>query len=400
MDTQPLVILAAGKGTRLMPLTAYRPKHLLRVYGKTIIEITLDNLRPYINKAIIVIGHQKDVFEAEMGHEYNGIPIEYVIQDEQKGTGHALHAAREAVNGQSFYAIYGDGIYMASHLESIAGSQQGIVGKRSDNWQTLGVLVQNEDGTLKEIHEKPETFVGNLVNIGVFKFDPDIFETFEEITPSPRGEYELTDMISVYARTHQIQVGVTDADWLEISYPWSLLSVAEYLAPTIEQKIEGTIEENVVIKGRVTLGKNAVIKSGTYIEGDCVIGENSEIGPNAYIRGFASIGNHCKVGSAVEIKNTIVGDNSKIPHLSYVGDSVIGTNANLSGGTITGSLRHDGQTVKSMVNGQLVDTGRKKFGTVIGDNAKTGIKTSIYPGRKIGADCTTLPGSVISEDVV
>ena len=114
---------------------------------------------------------------------------------------------------------------------------------------------------------------------------------------------------------------------------------------------------------------------------------------------FYSIGNDCKVGNAVEIKNAILMEGSVIGHLSYCADSVIGEKVNFGAGTIVANLRHDNGNVKSMVRGELIDTGRRKFGTIIGDHAKTGIHTSIYPGRKIWPGKTTMPGEIVKKDV-
>jgi bifunctional UDP-N-acetylglucosamine pyrophosphorylase/glucosamine-1-phosphate N-acetyltransferase len=130
-----------------------------------------------------------------------------------------------------------------------------------------------------------------------------------------------------------------------------------------------------------------------------MIGENCTIGPNCFIRSCTTIGNDSKVGNAVEIKNSIIGDNTSIGHLSYVGDSVIGDYVNLGAGTITANLRHDDKNISSPVKGDMVDSGRRKLGAIIGDNVHTGINTSIYPGRKIWPEKTTLPGEIVSKDV-
>jgi bifunctional UDP-N-acetylglucosamine pyrophosphorylase/glucosamine-1-phosphate N-acetyltransferase len=104
------------------------------------------------------------------------------------------------------------------------------------------------------------------------------------------------------------------------------------------------------------------------------------------------------VGNAVEVKNCVIGDHVSIGHLSYFGDSVFGCGINIGAGTIAANLRHDNASVKSIVKGQVVDTGRRKMGAVIGDNVHTGIHTSIYPGRKIWPGKATLPGEIVSAD--
>ncbi|MFQ6105775.1 MAG: glucose-1-phosphate thymidylyltransferase, partial [Candidatus Hydrothermarchaeaceae archaeon] len=114
---------------------------------------------------------------------------------------------------------------------------------------------------------------------------------------------------------------------------------------------------------------------------------------------FTSIGNNCKVGNAVEIKNSIVMDGTKIPHLSYVGDSIIGRNCNLGAGTLVGNLRLDNRNVAMRIKGRMMDTGRRKMGCVIGDNVKTGISVMINAGRKIGSNSLVGPGVIVYRDI-
>jgi len=146
------------------------------------------------------------------------------------------------------------------------------------------------------------------------------------------------------------------------------------------------------------VGKGTVILPGVYIEGKVIIGKNCKIGPNCYIRGNTYIDNNCHIGQAVEIKNSIIMNKVSIGHLSYIGDSIICSNTNLGAGTITANLRHDGKNHRSMVNNQLIDTKRRKAGTIIGDNVHTGIHCSIYPGRKIWPNVCTAPGAIIKHD--
>jgi len=150
----------------------------------------------------------------------------------------------------------------------------------------------------------------------------------------------------------------------------------------------------------VQVGKGTVIRSGSYIEGPVVIGFNCKIGPNCYIRPSTTLGDNCKVGNAVEVKNSVLFDGISIAHLSYIGDSVIGEKVNLGGGTIAANARHDKKNVLMMVKKELIDTGRRKLGTIIGDEAKTGINTQVYPGRKLWPKVQTVPGEIIRKDKV
>lgn len=182
-------------------------------------------------------------------------------------------------------------------------------------------------------------------------------------------------------------------------YPWDLLSLMEATLSSLRGNT-ARLPPSVHIDGNVFMEENVTLLPGTYIEGNVYIGANSIIGPNSYIRGNTSIGPGCRIGNGVEIKNSILMKNVCVPHLSYIGDSIVCSGCNLAGGTITANFRHDASEIKSMHNEELIGTGRKKLGTVIGENVKTGINTSIYPGRKIAEETKTLPGQVVDKDLI
>jgi carbonic anhydrase/acetyltransferase-like protein (isoleucine patch superfamily) len=185
-----------------------------------------------------------------------------------------------------------------------------------------------------------------------------------------------------------------------IRHPWDLLRANEHhVGNLLEAVIAGNVHASAVIEGVVQLGVGTRILPGVFIEGNVVIGANCKIGPNCYIRGNTSIGESCHIGQSVEIKNCLILSRSNIGHLSYVGDSVIGEAVNFGAGTIVSNLRHDGTNHRSMVRGSLLDTGRRKFGAIIGDHVHTGINTVIYPGRKLWPHTSTRPGEIVQRDL-
>ncbi len=192
-----------------------------------------------------------------------------------------------------------------------------------------------------------------------------------------------------------------DPDSFRIRYPWDLIRINEELVGGLsEDRVEGTVAAGVVIEGTVHIGTGTRLLPGVFVEGNVVIGADCKIGPNCYIRGNTSIGNGCHIGQAVEIKNSILMDRVSIGHLSYCGDSIIGEGANFGAGTVTANFRHDGGNHRSMVGDQLLDTGRRKLGAILGDEVHTGIHTSIYPGRKMWPGVSTRPGTVVQRDLV
>ncbi len=171
---------------------------------------------------------------------------------------------------------------------------------------------------------------------------------------------------------------------------WSLLEKSEAATKSLEPKTLGEIEPGVVVKGKLFVGKGSLVKSGTRIEGNVYVGQNCIIGPNAFLRDGTIIADNCHIGTS-EIKNSIILSGSKVPHFSYVGDSIIGRNCNLGAGTKIANLRHDHATVKVTLGGKKVDSGRKKLGALLFDDVKTGVNSSINCGAVISKGAVLLP---------
>lgn len=185
-----------------------------------------------------------------------------------------------------------------------------------------------------------------------------------------------------------------------ILHPWDLIYVNEQVVANLtESNSAGEISPAAHVEGVLQVGKGTRILPGVFIEGNVVIGENCKVGPNCYIRGNTTIGDSCHIGQAVEIKNSLIGHGSSVGHLSYVGDSVLGNKVNFGAATVTSNLRHDGLNHRSMSAENLVDTGRRKFGTIVGDGVHTGIHTAIYPGRKLGSGTSTRPNADVQKDL-
>jgi bifunctional UDP-N-acetylglucosamine pyrophosphorylase/glucosamine-1-phosphate N-acetyltransferase len=209
---------------------------------------------------------------------------------------------------------------------------------------------------------------------------------------SPRGEYEITDSLQLLMETEHDLFYQEIEYWLDLSYPWDLLSANESLLAGIESQNLGEVEENVVLKGTVSIGKDTIIRSGAYIVGPVIIGEGCEVGPNCYIRPCSAIGDGCHIGAAVEVKNSIIMRGSKLPHHNYVGDSIIGEGCNFGAGTKIANLRLD----KGNIQVAGIDTGRRKLGAIIGDRVETGINASINVGSMIGNNTFVGPGTLVS----
>jgi len=404
------IIPVAGNGTRIYPLGVTTPKCLISILNKPLIVWTLENLAAAgVNDVIIIISagtlgqRIKDFFETdfknfEVSHQMN---VSFAIQEQQLGTAHVLQMTQDMIDeNEQFLFFYGDDLYGQKNIEQLLESDEmTLLGLEVEDPSKWGIFQVDEASYLQKLIEKPTEPVGNLANIGCMKLNATIFDLFDQIEISERGEYELTDSLSLLAEQEKIKVKKAADFWQPIGYPWHILDATEMLLANLENNVAGNVEENVVIDGNVELPASSTIKQGTRIEGNVLVGENVTIGPNAYIRGNTTIGDNSKVGFSVEVKNSVIGKNTFISHLAYIGDSILGDNVNIPAGCVATNFRHDEQNIQTAIKGKLTDTGRNKFGTVIGDNAKLGAGTVIYPGRKIWPNKTTLPNESVKRDV-
>ncbi len=392
------VIFAAGKSTRTYPLTLTRPKPLLPVANRPILAHQLDALRGIVDGVIVVVGYRAEMIRECFGAAHDGLPIEYVEQKEQRGTGHALQQCEGVLRG-SFLTLNGDDLYDRDDLIALAAVDQGGLARTVEDPRQFGVYEVDAEGRALRIVEKPKTPASKLANIGAYKFAPEVFAALRDVKPSERGEIEITSAIQTLADRRAFRVVVSKGYWLPIGYPWNLLDATQhFLDNFLKPEIHGEVSPAAHLSGAISIGRGTVIRPGVVIDGPVIIGEDCTIGPNAWIRPYSAIGDRCKIGQGSEIKGSILMNGAAVPHLSYAGDSILGEKVNFGCGTVTANFRHDGKNHSSMVKGELVDTGRRKFGAVVGDGVHTGINTSIYPGRKLWPNTGTLPGEVVQRD--
>jgi len=389
------LILAAGKGTRMWPLTENNPKPLLPIGGLPIIERQIYELKKVGVKNIhILIGYKmKDISDKlKNGNKYK-VNINYITQEEQKGTGHAVGLANGVINDR-FYCINGDMVINAENLKNLNKDEKNLamMVTEVEDCSNFGV-VESQNNYLISIVEKGMKGKGTI-NAGSYIFDKRIFEAIDGINKSIRGEYELTDALQAIAES--IRTVNHNGFWKDIGSPWDLITANENYMEDINEEIQGIIEENVTIKGKLYLGKKSIIKAGTYIEGPVWIGEDCVIGPNAYLRKGTTLCGSNKVGASSEVKNSILMKGAKAPHHNYVGDSIIGNNSNLGSGTKIANLRLDKKNIKVIHQGKRNDSGRRKLGAIIGDNVNTGINTSINAGTILGSNVRIGPNASVS----
>ncbi len=394
------VIMAAGDGVRLKPLTNTRPKVMLYVAGKPILHhLLLELKKAGITEAVIIVRYLKEQIieyftNAEIANEI-GIKLVFVDQGTKNGTAEAILTAEKYVN-ETFVAVAGDIITEASVIKKVIdGHKKGKITlgvKKVANPHLYGVVELNKNGTVSIFEEKAQHPKSDLANLSIYCMEPSIFEEIRNIPKSPRGEYEI---VHLFVGANAV---VVDGFWMDVGYPWHLFDANDFLLSKMENNTENGRVENSTIRGKVILEKGAEIFN-SYVEGMSYVGAGTKIGPNAYLRGNNSIGKNCEIGESTTVKNSILYDNVNAKHLAYIGDSVIGNNVNFGSGTQLANYRFDGSHVNALTERGWTNTGRKKMGCVVGDNTKFGVLSCVMPGKMIGENCWISSGTIIGQNV-
>jgi UDP-N-acetylglucosamine diphosphorylase/glucosamine-1-phosphate N-acetyltransferase len=402
------VILAAGEGSRLRPLTQYRPKCMIPLAGKPILEHLLLTLRENgIKDVLIVIGYCKELVQNYFrdGKKF-GIKINYVEQKQLLGTADAVRLSEEYLFDEAFLMLYGDLLIDSAVVKNALQkyAEKGVITLTVTTVEDplrYGIVKTEKDKVLK-IFEKPKSRdFGNLANVGVYVFSKDIFKAIHKTVKSQREEVEITDTLNLLLKggTTVTSVKIEPNNWLDVGRPWDLLEANQRVLKQVPLENKGEVEKGAFLKGPIGIGRGTKIRAGAYIEGPVWIGEASDVGPNCYIRPFTSLGDSVRIGNACEIKNSLILNQTHIGHLSYVGDSVIGERCNFGAGTITSNLRFDDGVVKVKVKGKIVDSGIRKLGVIMGDNVKSGIGVRFMPGIKVDGDTWIGPSTTIYNDL-
>ncbi len=384
----------------MRPLTANRPKALLPVAGKPLIQHTLEALAAAgVREATILIGWHGRRLKEHFGRgDGIGLRLAYEEQLQRKGTADALGLARSHMDGP-FLSVNGDLVVSADAIRGLIElyekKRAPIVGVvRSERPEKFGVVEVKEDKVVR-IEEKPKVPSSDLVNAGVYVFEPDVFPLIDKTPRSARGEYEVTDTIRLLAGTRDVYAYRIPGPWIDVGTPWDLLEANAALLKSLKGAVRGEVSPKAHLDGEVLVEEDAHVLPGALVRGPTIIGRGAEIGPNCLIRPSTSLGARTKVGNACEVKNSIVMDDSHVPHQNYVGDSVIGERCNLGAGTRVANLRLDEENVKVSHRGRVLDTGLRKLGVIMGDDVKVGIGASLDVGTIIGEETFIGPGAVV-----
>ncbi|MFC2067065.1 bifunctional sugar-1-phosphate nucleotidylyltransferase/acetyltransferase [Chloroflexota bacterium] len=378
------VILAAGEGQRLRPFTVTRPKTMLSIAGKPILQYVVEALaKNGIRSIVLVVGYREEQVYDYMGSgEQFGVDIAYVTQEKQLGTAHALAQAKAVTEGE-FLVLPGDNLIEADTIARFAAIKpEAVLVKRVADPTRYGVVSVGR-GVVKGIVEKPREAGSNVVNTGIYAFTSEIFNFIEPVLDIPDA---INNMI---AEGHTINTLEADGGtWLDVVYPWDLLSLNDAVLHRIQGSLSGTVEKGVSLKGEVVVGKDTVIRSNSYIVGPVVIGDGCDIGPNVCILPATSIGNNVVVSSFTEVKNSVIGNDVNIGPGGIIQDSVIDKGCVIKGNFTAGSGQDE---IKVDGEYHLVN-----MGAMLGEDCSLGNSVVAQPGVIVGNNCQVQALKVLS----
>jgi len=231
-----VVIAAAGQGTRMLHLTKTRSKHLIKVQKKPFLGYLLDNLlKAGYKELILVVGYKEELMrEFLKEYKYKATVVNQfeILGGKEKmyGTACPLKCVEDIIGKEDFLFVCGDNIYSVTDLKTmnIGGKYSYVAGIYHEHPEKYGVLI-TDDGFLKKIIEKPKKYVGNLINTGLYKFTSEVFKKLSKIKKSPRGEYEITDVITLLAKEKKVKVNRIKDYWIDFGSPEDIVKFTRFL---------------------------------------------------------------------------------------------------------------------------------------------------------------------------
>jgi glucose-1-phosphate thymidylyltransferase len=332
------LVLAGGHGTRLRPLTFIGNKHMLPIANKPMLSYGLDHLfKAGIKEIGVVLGPIKEGVKEFVGDGSNfGLTITYIDQPEAKGIAHAVLVAEDFLKGEPFVMYLGDNLLRQGVTPLIDTyfndtSDCVICVTAVKNPIQYGIVELDSKGRVTRLVEKPREPQSNLALAGAYLFNDSIFEAIKKVKPSWRNELEITDAIQFLLENgKRVSVQHIDGWWKDTGKPDDLLEANQLVLDDLESRFEGIIDPSCQITGKVSIGKNTVIRS-TRIKGPVIIGESCEIGPNVYIGPYTSIGDNVRV-LAGELQGSIIMEDVVINCNKRIIDSIIGRQSRLESG--------------------------------------------------------------------
>jgi len=397
-EANEAVILCAGKSTRTYPLTLRKPKPMLKVAGKRVIEYLLSQLRGLVSRAVIVIGFEGRQIVEALGKRFFDVELTYVEQAEQKGTGDALLCAEKHV-GERFILLNGDDLLKRHAIRALKGHEICVLAAPHEQPWRFGVL--SVDGEfVNAIIEKPKDAPPkSLVSTGAYALTRIVFELLREIEASETQELMFTQVVPKLSSLG-LRYEVTEDGWMPITYPWDILRCAKWLMDELrEQCISGWLGKGVKVFGAVESGCDCIIGDGVIIVGPSVLGSYVTVGERSKLMRCA-VGDNVSIGQNCELEECVIGDGVRIGNNVRMKRSVVGDRAVIGDGVLTHTRQCRSGNVLSFVRGEWIDTGFDELGAFIGDDAVIEDGCKLMAGVKVWANVVIPSNSVVDADAI
>ena len=398
------IILAAGKGTRMK---SDLPKVLHPIFSKPLLGYVIEavNNTGLVDDNYIIVGHQGELVEEYVTKNYSNAKC--ILQMPQLGTGDAVNKAYDSLKGFDGEVIIlcGDAPLITSETikEFVAAHREHhsaltVMSAIFDNPTNYGRIIRSQDGGLKKIVEEKDASIEEKavkeINAVIYCID------WKKISPAflnlqcnnAQGEYYLTDIVAWAVENNlktQAFVLKNNEEIFGINSKAHLAEATKMLnTKTINKLLDDGVSivdpNSAFISPETTIGADTVIFPNVYISGKNIIGNNCKIGPFAHIRDGAQIGDNVRIGNFVEVKKSIIDSNTNVSHLSYIGDSELGSGVNIGAGTITANYN---------------PITKQKSKTIIKDGANTGSNSVLVAPITINEKASVAAGTIVTKDV-
>jgi glucose-1-phosphate thymidylyltransferase len=391
MTIDTAVVLAAGEGNRLRPLTHNRPKPMLPAANRPILEYVLDALVDAgIARLCLVVGYKRDRVQDHFGPTYRDVPIDYVVQGKQLGSGHALQQAAGTVD-DSFVVVNGDRVIQSKMVSAVVDAHEddpaALAVLEHGNAQRYGA-VDVEDGVITAFVEKPDRNAFRLINAGVYAFDRSIFDALAR-ADRVDGTLPLTTAVEDLVEARQVAAVRTDGLWVDATYPWDLLEVAHEV---LRHGIVEPPERDADGPGDVWVADSARIDPDATLQGPVVVGPDTEVAAGAVVGPNVALGRNATVGANATVTASVLDTDTRVGPGSVLIDCVTGHDVHLGPATVAPGGPADVQVEETVHRGE-------RLGAVFGDRVRADGGVDCAPGTLVGTSAHLRTGVVASGHV-
>jgi len=372
------VILAAGEGRRLEPLTNRRPKPMLPIAGKPLLEYVLDAcIDAGVDEFVFVVGYYRDRIQTYFGDgdDWN-VDIQYAVQDKQLGTGHAVLCAEPYLDGE-FVVLNGDRILDGDCIKDVLETREAhadpvVAVTRTANPQAYGVVELDGD-RIASLVEKPraDAVSSDIINAGVYAFDSSVFDALRDTPADESGEVALTSALSALIEDGTVRAARYSGDWVDVTHLWDIPRVTA----SVLDGLDG--------------GQHGTVVASSHVADATYVGHDSRVSANATVLRGTSLGDNVSIGANAVLSNTVVLSDTTVGEGAVLNDSVVAENA-----YVGPNVTVEGGAADVLVDGALHED--VTLGAVVGDNAHVGGGAVLAPGTVVGDGARIESGAYVT----